>query len=263
MGKCRFNDCWLERQDFADWLKRVPDNDTEAYCTLCKRALKLGTLGVKALESHVKSHKHQASLKSARECRRIAQFYSVADTSTNDTSNDIRDLMGSTQTMKAEVLWALNTVAKHQSYRANDNIGELFKLMFPDSTIAKTFQCGRDKTAYIIRFGVAEFVKNDLITKVSGPFVIMFDESFNCTTKKKQLDLHIRYWDDGQVHSRYLGSQFMGHATANDLMKEVKVSYVLILAVKNCIKSVNTILICIFIQGAGCVCVCVGVWTRE
>ena len=76
---------------------------------------------------------------------------------------------------------------------------------------------------------MVKLVKKDLIAKMSGPFVIMFDESFNCATKKKQLDLHVRYWDDGQVHSRYLGSQFMGHATANDLMKEIKVSSVFIL----------------------------------
>ncbi|XP_063753652.1 uncharacterized protein LOC134873747 isoform X2 [Eleginops maclovinus] len=124
--------------------------------------------------------------------------------------------------MKAEVLWALNTVAKHQSCRSNDGIGELFQAMFPDSTVAKTFQCGRDKTSYILRFGVAEFVKKELISKVTGPFVIMVDESLNHATKRKQLDLHVRYWDDGQVQSRYLGSQFMGHATANDLLKEIK-----------------------------------------
>ncbi|XP_062374792.1 uncharacterized protein LOC134062699 [Sardina pilchardus] len=224
MGKCKFNDSWLAKEEFSAWLKRLPD-DSEAYCTLCKRTLKLGTLGIKALESHTKSTKHQESANSARNSHGIAQFYSAASTSRNTgsvTSGSIRALLGSTDTMKAEVLWALNTVVKHQSCRSNDGIGELFQMMFPDSTIGKTFQCGRDKTSYIIRFGVAEFVKKDFISKVSGPFVMMFDESLNHATKRKQLDLHIRYWYDGQVQSRYLGSQFLGHATANDLLKEIK-----------------------------------------
>ncbi|KAL7383430.1 hypothetical protein ABVT39_010507 [Epinephelus coioides] len=50
----------------------------------------------------------------------------------------------------------------------------------------------------------------------------MFDESLNHATKKKQLDVHVRYWVGDQVHSRYLGSQFMGHATAQDLMHHFK-----------------------------------------
>ncbi|XP_063744625.1 uncharacterized protein LOC134867752 isoform X3 [Eleginops maclovinus] len=221
MGK--FNANWLSIGQFADWLKRVPADDSEAYCTFCKRTLKLGTLGIKALESHTKSSKHKESANAARNSHGIAQFCSVASsTSSINNTGNIRDLLGSTDTMKAEVLWALNTVAKHQSCRSNDGIGELFQAMFPDSTVAKTFQCGRDKTSYILRFGVAEFVKKELISKVTGPFVIMFDESLNHATKRKQLDLHVRYWDDGQVQSRYLGSQFMGHATANDLLKEIK-----------------------------------------
>ena len=52
----------------------------------------------------------------------------------------------------------------------------------------------------------------------------MFDESLNETTKNKQLDVHVRFWDEGQVQSRYLGSQFMGHSTAQDLLSHLKVS---------------------------------------
>lgn len=227
MGKCKFNDNWRER---FEWVKRVPNNNCEAYCTLCKRALKLGTLGVKALESHQKSDKHQASEKSKRESHAMTPFCSVASTEGGtSSSSNLSELMGSASTMKAEVIWVFNTVVKHQSYRSNDDVAELFELMFPDSKIAKTFSCGKDKTAYIARFGLAQFIKQDLVSKVSGPFVIMFDESLNRATKNKQLDLHIRYWDGEKVHSRYLGSQFMGHSTANDLLKEVKVSSVLLL----------------------------------
>ncbi|KAM6967769.1 uncharacterized protein FYW47_006504 isoform 1-T1 [Aplochiton taeniatus] len=94
--------------------------------------------------------------------------------------------------------------------------------MFPDSNVAKTFKCGKDKTSYITRFGLADFIKRDLISKVKGPFLLMFDETLNQTNKTKQLDIHVRFWEGKQVQSRYLGSQFMGHATAQDLLKHVK-----------------------------------------
>ncbi|KAK9976520.1 hypothetical protein ABG768_021725 [Culter alburnus] len=50
----------------------------------------------------------------------------------------------------------------------------------------------------------------------------MFDESLNHTSKKKQLDIHVRFWNDDKVHSRYLGSHFIGHSTAQDLLKHFK-----------------------------------------
>ncbi|KAI4799558.1 hypothetical protein KUCAC02_016839 [Chaenocephalus aceratus] len=56
----------------------------------------------------------------------------------------------------------------------------------------------------------------------AGPFVLMFDESLNQATKKKQMDVHIRYWDDGCVRARYLGSQFLGHGRAEDLLHHIK-----------------------------------------
>ncbi|XP_028973959.2 uncharacterized protein LOC114830660 isoform X1 [Esox lucius] len=96
--------------------------------------------------------------------------------------------------------------------------------MFPDSEIAATFSCGSNKTSYITKFGLAPFITKELTDKVNiaNGFVVMFDKSLNKMTKSKQLDLHIRYWVDNHVQSRYFGSQFMGHATAVDLLKHFK-----------------------------------------
>lgn len=234
MGKCKFSDTWLEKTEFRAWLRPVANNVFEAYCLVCKKAIKLGTLGVRALESHAKSEKHLTVVKGLQQTTAISQFCQVSGGSTLPRReqhcssatpvSDLRVAFGSEPTLRAEVLWVFHTVTRHQSYNANEEIGELFQTMFPDSEIAKSFRCGKDKTAYIARFGLADFIKRDLISKVTGPFVLMFDESLNRTSKKKQLDLHVRFWEGGQVQSRYLGSQFMGHATAEDLMKHVKVS---------------------------------------
>lgn len=133
--------------------------------------------------------------------------------------------LGSTPTLVAQVVWTLETVVKHQYYNSNEGIGKLFAHMSPNSDIAKTFACGGDKTAYITKFGLAEYIKRDLVAKVNnGLFVVMFDESLNQVTKTKQLDIHVGFWDEGEVQSRYLGSQFMGHATAQDLLVSVRVS---------------------------------------
>lgn len=105
---------------------------------------------------------------------------------------DLRTSFGSTPTLKAEVLWTLHTIAKHHSYNGNEGVSALFKYMFPDSDIANSFSCGADKTAYIAKFGLAVYIKEELVSKVNkSPFELMFDESLNETTKNKQLDVHV------------------------------------------------------------------------
>lgn len=189
-------------------------------------------MGVKAVESHMQCDKHTVAAKSHKQTPDISQFCSPGvakapqKTGASATaSTDLRAVFGGTETLKLEVLWILNTVVKHLSFNANEGIGNLFRLMFPDSQIASTFSSGKDKTAYIARFGLAPFIRSELIANVNkSNFVLMFDESLNQATKKKQLDVHIRYWVGEHVHSRYLGSHFMGHATAQDLLHHFKVS---------------------------------------
>lgn len=58
MGKCKFNEAWMDAISYRNWLKPAVDNIFEAYCTMCKMKILLGTMGVKALDSNAKSTKH-------------------------------------------------------------------------------------------------------------------------------------------------------------------------------------------------------------
>ena len=51
--------------------------------------------------------------------------------------------------------------------------------------------------------------------------MLWFDEAFNRISNKKQNDLHLIYLDDtSQLDKRwYIGSQFMGTATAKETLK--------------------------------------------
>lgn len=51
---------------------------------------------------------------------------------------------------EAEVLWCLQIIAKHQSYRSCDKLRELFHKMFSDSGIAKKFTLSPTKASYVI-----------------------------------------------------------------------------------------------------------------
>ena len=56
--------------------------------------------------------------------------------------------------------------------------------------------------------------------KTGGDYILLFDESLNKVTRKKQLDILIliRLWHHDQVKSRYFQSKFIGHASADDFV---------------------------------------------
>lgn len=76
--------------------------------------------------------------------------------------------------------------------------------MFPDSSIAKTFQCGETKSSYICKLGLAPHFKQLLSSKLRGEdYVLLFDESLNVKTQSKQCDFHIHHWDGDRVMLKF------------------------------------------------------------
>ncbi|KAJ8043765.1 hypothetical protein HOLleu_11016 [Holothuria leucospilota] len=128
--------------------------------------------------------------------------------------------------LKAEVLWAIKVVMNHYSFNSCQNVSKLFTSMFPDSQIAKTFSCGATKCAYMICFGLQPYFHDLLVDKIRNTecYSISFDECTNNISQNEQMDFIVRYWDSDidQVAVRYFGSEFLGHATAVDLLKHFK-----------------------------------------
>lgn len=110
MGKCKFNENWLFNQNFSTWLRPVPANMYVARCSLCKKFFKLGTMGIKAVESHMRSMRHKRAKSSCQQTESFSQFCSTlvspAPISTTETAAPhFRTLFGVTPTLKTEVLW--------------------------------------------------------------------------------------------------------------------------------------------------------------
>ena len=118
--------------------------------------------------------------------------------------------MAKNDVLSAEILWTLQTISAHYSYKSNEKVGKIFQAMFPDSVIASKFSCWEKKTAHLCTFGLAKHFKELLMDEVKGAFTILFDESLNSKSHQRQMDIHVRFWAGNQVNTRYLGSQFMG-----------------------------------------------------
>lgn len=94
--------------------------------------------------------------------------------------------------------------------------------MFPDSDIAENFTCGENKISYIVTFGISPYLKDIMDSEMKNVkyFVLMYDESHNDSLEQKQLDVHVKYWDEekNQVVTKYYDSQFMGHGRAEGIL---------------------------------------------
>ena len=74
--------------------------------------------------------------------------------------------------LSAEILWTLQTISAHYSYKSNENVGKMFQAMFSDSVIASKFACG-EKTAYLCTFGLAKHFKELLMDEVIDGLIVL------------------------------------------------------------------------------------------
>ena len=65
--------------------------------------------------------------------------------------------------------------------------------MFRDSKIAELFSCGNTKCSYIINFDIGPYFQSLLnqALKEAPCFVCLFDESYESTTKKGEMDMSV------------------------------------------------------------------------
>ena len=56
--RCHFHDSWKSDLDFSSWLDVVADNVHRAYCRTYKKTFDVGSMGVAAVKSHMKSKTH-------------------------------------------------------------------------------------------------------------------------------------------------------------------------------------------------------------
>ena len=105
----------------------------------------------------------------------------------------------------------------------SSNFWDLFSVIFPDSDIAKQFQCERTKAGFIAHFGLAPYFHKLMLSKMSDcPYIsLSFAESLHSSVQKGQMDIIIRFWDSEKncVSRRYLGSEFMGRSTVEDVLQ--------------------------------------------
>ena len=226
----------MAMDEYKEWLLQDEEDSTKAKCRLCQRSFTLSNMGTRALKSHAQGKKHQSLVLHVAKGTATLKDYlkkpeeTEASTLKSQPSKP-QEGMHQSETVsmskftltqeqhKAEILWALKSVMSHFSYNSSQDIGGVFRAMFPDSKIAQQWSCGATKLSYLITFGIAPYFKELLLAELTEApcFVLSFDESFNPELQQEQMDFVVSYFAQGMVKTRYLTSAFLGHTRAEDL----------------------------------------------
>ena len=226
---CVYQEKWGHDDRFKLWVRKK--DDATAKCNYCFKEINVSNMGEAALTSHMKSKKHLQRTPSQQNLKSfISPPTSPSPTpetcseveSQSSKSKTIDQMFIGSSTLEAEIRWVLNTVYSKHSMNSSSNSGELFRKMFPDSDIAKSFQCGRTKAGYVATYGLAPYFRSELLSILSNVpyYTVSFDESLNQIFQKGQMDLLVRFWDERYdiVSTRYLNSKFMGRSSAEDVL---------------------------------------------
>jgi hypothetical protein len=205
--KAKFNSNWMSQSEFSCWLQAGED-DYSAKCNLCRCEFSVSGTGICAVRSHATSQKHKVMMKENNRQPTLSAFVSHSSAATIMKSTPTSCEMPSTSSMhcddarritilssdtdpipyksyviasgdildkisKAEILWCLNVVIQHESYRSCEGLAELFGSMFPDSQIANKFSLGKDKVRYTIVYGLAPYLDSHFKSLWNGIFHIL------------------------------------------------------------------------------------------
>ncbi len=217
---CHYKISWESDPDYCTWIAPVPGDDSKAKCTVCpgETTINIKAMGVSALVSHAKGQKHKTALLRdkdkpmgadtlirAKQLNHTSVGKSSREESGQSSSagyyakrakqqQDMEHFLTREAAHKAEILWALEVVKTHQSFRSNEEKSALFAKMFPDSEIAKQYAMGRTKVMYLITYGIAPYYEDDLYKRITPVecYSASFDEVLNQSSQVKQMDLLIR-----------------------------------------------------------------------
>ena len=245
-----FSTKWLQKthstgKPCSIWLRKGKEKST-FLCTVCNVELSCANGGWSDVKNHSERPKHMQHLKDVIESGQLItsstssssstsstdkqSSYTSSSISTNNSSFIIlnnstdRALTHDEKVTRAECYWAMVTAHLGFSYAASKNIPELVASMFPDSKIAADYAMKDRKISYVISHGTDHYFVHELVKNVNKArcYSLLFDET-TIVEVRKQLDLHIRYWNESKqcAITRYWKSIMLGHATADIIVRRI------------------------------------------
>ena len=242
-GKCSFQPSLMKKEEYS-WLSPGKD-DYSAKCEVCNKEFTVSWGCESAVKKHHGGDKHLENLKLFQSSKKglSSLFFRKVPTSSSSSSDTpsasgaasgtsasnegmvAKMITSQALVTTAECRMVLRVVKNHDSFRSCLEQGDDLKAMFPDSSIAAGFTLSKTKCAYVVKYGIAPWVKENLRKVIcESPFhSVSYDESLNRQMQEQQMDLQIRFWCNktNRAVTRYWGSEFQMHGDADTLSENL------------------------------------------
>ena len=170
---CSFSSSWISEEfdveydgqtkSYSGSLLSGKDGDERAFCKQCKVSFSVSHGGAYDVRRHFKSAGHNNALDSAKKTARLEAF-GFGDSRKAKAAREKQEEQ-KMQIPSAEAQF-VQFVAEHNlPFRCGDHLTKLVKSMFPDSDIARQFQCSRTKTK-VSHFGKVSRLDSLSLSKV-------------------------------------------------------------------------------------------------
>lgn len=210
----------------SSWCRQGPKQE-QAFCIFCSAAINCTHHGVTAVKRHATSKRHVEICNQHRSERGILRKPATAQALLETCFLTKSAISEKDRAVLAETYFVLGLALAGMPYSWGDTATAIFPLMFPDSTMAKEFQCGRKKVSYIVSDGLGPYFKKAVIDEINRAgvyYTIQIDETPIPEQRCQQLDVIVRYFSETckQVVVEHLSSFHLGSATSDVLLARVK-----------------------------------------
>ena len=181
MGMCEFQPGLMKKEEYF-WLRPRVDK-YHAKCEVYKKEFSVSWDCESAIKKHHGGDKHSENMKLYQSSKKglSSLFFRKFPTSSSSPSSTATSNASSAaayspsnQTMidqmvplqalvtTAECHTILRIVKNHDSFRSCLGLGDDLKAMFSDSAIAAGFTLSKTKCAYVVKYGMAPWLKENL-----------------------------------------------------------------------------------------------------
>lgn len=179
--KQKFNNKWLEDDNFKGWLEAVADEPFKCKCSACNKMLNCGKSD---LLKHAGRKMHKKNVNALKKSNKIDTFFKKKSSDSAEKAKKVFEI-------KLSMFFAEHNVA----LQVVDHIIPLLKEIAPDSDIIKSVELGRQKCTSIIKNVIAKAETDTLVKKLKvTKFSVMVDESTDIGLNKHMCVL-VRFFD--------------------------------------------------------------------
>lgn len=196
----------------SEWGKPHTKN-TEMFCCVCEIAIDIAK-GFYALHRHSESERHKSNFN----LKKCPNQLNLIPGCSSQPALKLYSTKDSAYT--AELIWCMKLVSGNIPISMCQGIDKVFHSMFPGA-LPEHFSINPTKASYLITDALAPYFREKFLKELCNIyFTLMFDETTN-SGGYKELHIRVRFWCNGRVRSHHLETLFLGHATAEEIVKHL------------------------------------------